>query len=249
MNYGTVDKNIPIPLYYQIKQIVLDEIRSGNLQPGDMLPPEMDLQEIYGVSITTVRQAMKELVMEGYVYRVKSKGTFVSTPKIPQLALAKLGSFREEMKEQGFTPGIEVLKREVQPCSAKIAEKLRVPEKSDIYHSITLRLADNMPILLEEMYLRADWININEFDLRSKGFYDILSQEPKTTMARSERTIESRLATDRDHKFLKVRVGSPIQEITIHDFNKENDPYLYGILSYRGDKNKFSVTLIPNKSK
>ncbi len=241
---GNVDKSMPIPLYYQLKQIILEDIKSGKLKPGDMLPPEMDLLKVYDISITTVRHAMKELVMEGYVYRIKSKGTFVATPKIPQLTLAKLGSFRDEMAQQGFTPSIKELIREIIPCSSEVAEKLNIPENHKVYHSTTIRYADDIPILIEEIFVRADWINFEEFDIKKDKMYKQLSKFEKTRMQRSERIIESRLATEREHRYLKVPKGFPIQDITLLDLNRDFEPYLYGILSYRGDRNKFNVVLI-----
>ena len=77
-----LNKNTPIPLYFQLKKLILDELDSGELPVGSMLPTENELIEMFGISRTTVRQAITELVQEGKLYRIKSKGTFVSKPKI-----------------------------------------------------------------------------------------------------------------------------------------------------------------------
>ena len=79
-----IDKTSPVPLYFQIKEIILSEILSGNLQTGDLIPTEVEFSQMYKVSRSTVRQAILELVNEGYLCRLKSKGTFVSKPKISQ---------------------------------------------------------------------------------------------------------------------------------------------------------------------
>ena len=78
----SINKDIPIPLYYQVKQIILDEINNEGVKAGDAIPTEKTFCDIYGISRTTIRQAISELVNEGYLYRVKSKGTFVSQPKV-----------------------------------------------------------------------------------------------------------------------------------------------------------------------
>ena len=85
-----LDKSVPIPLYFQLKELVLDEIKKGNYKEGDMIPTENEISEEFQISRTTVRQAITELVQEGWLYRVKSKGTFVTRPKIPQDFLRKL---------------------------------------------------------------------------------------------------------------------------------------------------------------
>ena len=79
-----IDKGTPIPLYFQLKNIILKYINEGNLKPGDSISTEMELAQIFDISRTTIRQAITELVMEGYLTRVKSKGTFVQRPPIRQ---------------------------------------------------------------------------------------------------------------------------------------------------------------------
>lgn len=76
-----LDKNIPIPLYYQLKQQIIREITNNRLKPGDSIPTEEEFSRALNISRPTIRQALGELVNEGYIYRLKGKGTFVSPPK------------------------------------------------------------------------------------------------------------------------------------------------------------------------
>ena len=94
---GRIDKTVPIPLYFQLKELVLSEIKEGNYKSGDMIPTEKEISDSFGISRTTVRQAITELVQEGWLYRVKSKGTFVSQPKITQNFIRKIESFNDQM--------------------------------------------------------------------------------------------------------------------------------------------------------
>ena len=93
-----LDKDIPIPLYFQLKEIILKQIRDGTYQVEDAIPTEKELSEMYNISRTTVRQAITELVQEGWLYRVKSKGTFVRTPKISQSFIQAIGSFNDQIR-------------------------------------------------------------------------------------------------------------------------------------------------------
>ena len=74
-NEINLDKNIPIPLYYQLKQQLLSLIEAGRLSEGDMLPPENELCVMFSVSRPTIRQSFNELVAEGYLTRSKGRGT------------------------------------------------------------------------------------------------------------------------------------------------------------------------------
>ena len=96
-----LDKSVPIPLYFQLKSMLLDAIKRGDYPVDSMIPTEKELSEMFQISRTTVRQAITEMVQEGWLYRVKSKGTFVSRPKISQDFISRLTSFAEDMKSSG----------------------------------------------------------------------------------------------------------------------------------------------------
>jgi len=72
-----LDRQSFIPLYRQIKDLVLDRIEHGDLASGDLIPSETQLGTAFKVSRLTVRQALYELRMEGYIIREKGRGTFV----------------------------------------------------------------------------------------------------------------------------------------------------------------------------
>ncbi len=73
-----INKNVPIPLYYQLKQMIKGKIENGEYKPGDRLPTEQELCEMFDISRTPVRHALTELVYESILYRRPGLGTFVS---------------------------------------------------------------------------------------------------------------------------------------------------------------------------
>lgn len=97
-----LDKSSPIPLYYQLAELIRERIQSGELKPGDQLPSERDLSEQVAISRMTVRQAVAYLVREGTLVVKPGVGTFVAEPKLTYDALHLLG-FTEEMIRS--TPG------------------------------------------------------------------------------------------------------------------------------------------------
>ena len=74
-----LDKHSSVPLYYQLKELILENIEKKIYAPGSQIPSEMLLCEELGLSRPTVRQAISELVAEGQLQIVKGKGTFVSS--------------------------------------------------------------------------------------------------------------------------------------------------------------------------
>ena len=79
-----IDKNSPIPVYYQLKNDLTSKIAKGVWKPGECIASERELCEVYGVSRMTIRQAVGELVQEGVLLRIKGKGTFVCEQKLKQ---------------------------------------------------------------------------------------------------------------------------------------------------------------------
>ncbi len=73
-----IDRDSPIPLYYQLKLHFKEQMESGDLHPGDRLPTEMELCEQFDISRAPVRQALTELAREGMIYRRAGQGTFVA---------------------------------------------------------------------------------------------------------------------------------------------------------------------------
>jgi GntR family transcriptional regulator len=143
----SLNKNIPIPLYYQLKTILLEYIREHHSDVEEPIPTEVEISEYFGISRPTVRQAINELVVEGYLYRVKAKGTFIAKPKISQDFLLTLDSFNNEMRKKGLVPSTKILQREVIKCDEKVANVLKLEPGSDVIKLTRLRSANNEPIV------------------------------------------------------------------------------------------------------
>ncbi len=73
-----IDRDSPVPIYHQLKTLILDQIASGLWRPGDQIPSESELCRLYGISRAPVRQALKELEYEGVLIRRSGSGTFVN---------------------------------------------------------------------------------------------------------------------------------------------------------------------------
>src|ERR1700730_2660341 len=100
----TLERSNPLPLYYQLKEVLKQQIQAGHLAPHTAIPSEPELVAQYHVSRATVRQALTELVHEGLLYRQHGNGTFVCEPRV-QETVSELSSFSEEIRSRGQRPG------------------------------------------------------------------------------------------------------------------------------------------------
>jgi GntR family transcriptional regulator len=81
-----LDRRSSVPLYYQLQELLHQQIASGRFGVGDPLPSEGELCRLFGVSRIVVRQALQVLVDDGEIVRMQGKGTFVAEPKVDLIA-------------------------------------------------------------------------------------------------------------------------------------------------------------------
>jgi len=90
-----INKNSPIPLYYQLREEIIRLIKNGDLLPKEKLPAERELSSFHGVSRMTINKAINELVKSDYLIRQQGRGTFVR--ELPdQFSISPLASFSEQ---------------------------------------------------------------------------------------------------------------------------------------------------------
>ena len=103
-----LDRNSFKPIYFQLAELIQNQIEDGDLEPGKQIPSERELMEQFDISRNTVRMAIESLLKDGLVYRVPTKGTFVAPGKM-QFGLFNLRSFSEEMLLLGMNPSSRIL--------------------------------------------------------------------------------------------------------------------------------------------
>lgn len=244
----TLDKSVPIPLYFQLKELIIEAIRSGAYKHGSVIPTEKEFSEMYQISRTTVRQAITELVQEGWLYRIKSKGTFVSTPKINQDFIQRLETFQEQMARSGMTPGTEVLEVKIAYAPEHVAEALEIQPGDKVIYLYRRRFANEEPILLAETWLPYEPCKyVLEHDFVKESLYDILKEKEETEVLRIRRRVEAVEAIACDMEYLDMKPGKPVQLFHSIGTNAYGKPVEFSIARYRGDRNSFEVTVFAEK--
>ncbi|MFZ3085954.1 MAG: GntR family transcriptional regulator, partial [Candidatus Hydromicrobium sp.] len=108
---NVIDHSSPLPYYFQLKELLVKEIKKGRLKPGQQIPSEFKLCEQFKVSRTVVRQAISSLVQNGYLNREKGRGTFVTKPKITENLFQNLTGSYEDMLTRGIKLVTKVLEQ------------------------------------------------------------------------------------------------------------------------------------------
>jgi GntR family transcriptional regulator len=243
-----IDKATPIPIYYQLKQILLKLIHEKKLVPGDNIPTEIELSAMFDISRTPIRQAIMELVIEGHLVRKKGRGTFVSNPKIEQRYFQTIIQSFKEMISSEHMPRTEVLElRKMVPIPEdKVYEVFQLQPNEQVTFLKRLRYADNEPLLVDEVYISPlcpDFIELGKERIGEEGLYYFLRKDKMTRIMHAIRQVEAITASKSLSRLLQVATGFPIQMITTTGYNEAEQPVEYTTAFFRGDRNKFRVEL------
>src|SRR5579859_293535 len=149
----TLERSNPLPLYYQLKQQLKQQIQAGHLAPHTAIPSEPELVAQFHVSRATVRQALTELVHEGLLYRQHGRGTFVCEPRVQQRSISELTSFSEELRRKGKLPGGLLIISELVRGTQTVREQLRLTDEEQVIRLERVRTANNIPVAYEVNYL------------------------------------------------------------------------------------------------
>ena len=150
-----IDQHSKVPLYYQLKEELKKKILKGEFKEGDLLPSEREFSEQHDISSTTIRRALNDLVHENFLERKAGKGTFVRMGKVKR-DLRKVLGFTQNMKEMGLVPSTQVLSKKVIPANAFSMERMGLKKGDKIVKLERLRLANDVPMMLETRYIRTD---------------------------------------------------------------------------------------------
>ncbi len=234
-----------IPYYIQLMELLKEQIAHKKWQPGEQIPGEQDLGDTYNISRTVVRQALRELELEGIITRRKGKGTFVAEPKISEGLVHKLTGFYQDMVERGLKPVTRVLHQTVAPASEKVAGFLSVTPGTDVIDIQRLRYINDEPIQLVTTYIPYHiFPPLATVDLTQRSLYEFLESEGGIFLARGVRTIEAVLANETEAAWLGIERGAPLLMLDSISYGETNIPIEYYHALHRGDRSRFEVELV-----
>ncbi len=245
LNARRLNKNIPVPLYYQLKEHLRSYI--GRCSDGDLIPTELELCKHFDVSRPTVRQAVTELVSEGLLYRSKGKGTFVTKGKVQRDFLLTFERFDHEMQAAGRVPTTHIRSIATVKAREKVALALGVEPDTPVYEVQRVRFLDDTPLVAVTNYLPVDLLpDLEQHEERLVALHDMLERTYGYRLHRAKRRIEAVAASESRAWVLDVQPGSPLQYIETQVYLEDDRCIEFARAWYRGDMSSFFIELDRN---
>lgn len=240
-----VDPLSVVPKYYQLSEILRHKIDNNEWQPHDPIPPERELETLYNVSRTTVREALNHLANQGYIYREHGRGTFVSRPKMQQ-SLHTLHSFTDDMAVRGSVAGQRILSLERITPSDRVRQQLELSSGTESVMQVErLRHADDEPIGIQLAYLplTVDQTITMEELLEVGSLYTLLETKFGLIPVEADETLEAIVANEREASLLKIKERSPLLMLERITYSQHRRPMEFVKMFYRADRYKYYAHL------
>lgn len=238
-----LDEKSPVPLYHQLSQILREKIEREEWKEGERIPTELELCEELGLSRGTVAQALRELEDEGLIYRKQGRGSFVAEKKL-SLDLSRFYSFAQDMKARGQRFYSKIIRMEKEVPSKSIQERLG-SEQSEVFTIERLRFADEMPVILEKIYLPSQFEKIasQKEELEEGVIYDIFLKEMGVRVQKAREEFEVIRMNSYEAELFKVEVGFPALLVRRVTWGENGEPFEYRKSIIRADQCRYSIEL------
>ena len=235
-----ISRGSPVPLHHQLRQLLQDQIERGSLRPGQQIPHERQYAEYLGISLAPVRQALLDLVRQGYLLRVRGKGTFVRDDKVIE-KISLVGSFTESLRGQGLEPAFTVICAESQAPPPEVRAAFDGKPRR-LFRLDRLASAADGPLALLSAWLdAARFPELVAQDFSAVPLYSTLERLYRVQMGRALSTIEVVQVREDEANLLHLPPGASALQVQGTTFDQDDRPTEVSRVLYRADRFTFSL--------
>lgn len=218
-----INRKSKLPLYYQLKEILKEEVDVGKYKPGERIPSENEFSSMLGISRNTSKQAIADLVSEGILFRIQGKGTFVAEKK-KFSGVMESYSFSEELKNGSSRLTTRVIFAEEIFESKETLQYLKLKESSELFRIQRLRLLNDVPVALQTSYIPKFFCpDLLKYDLSTNSMFDLLKENFNIGFSSFTESLSCVKADQYESGLLKVKKGSPLFFLTRKTYTKNDE--------------------------
>ncbi len=221
------------PRYQQLKDLIIERIARGDLQPSDRVPSEHELMDAMNVSRMTANRALRELHDEGYVERVAGRGTYVSDFR-SQSHLLEVQNIADEIASRGHHHSCSVIRQSRQHARGDVARALRVEQGTDVFHLLLVHHENGTPVQVEDRHVIARFAP----ECLEQDFERVTPSAYLTSVAplqEAEQVVRASMPNAAVRGYLDIPDGEPTL-VVIRRTWSEGRPVTFGRLHHPGSR-------------
>lgn len=182
----------------------------NHLKPGDRLPSERAMCEMWDYNRSTLRSAIKQLILEGKIYNKNGSGTYVSAQKLVRNLQDTSGLYRVA-KNAGYEIGTKVVRKGFCETSKNIGRKMKLPLGHKLFFIVRIRYLNGIPVMLSTAYLDAErFPGIEHMDFENRSLYTILREEYETEVTSGYEKLSIAYCDAEESGHLEMEEGAPV---------------------------------------
>lgn len=239
--FADLDRNGPVPLYFQVSQLFEQAILTGQLAPGDRLENEVAICERLGLSRPTVRKAIEELVGKGMLVRRRGLGTQVVHGQVTRGV--ELTSLYDDLVRAGKKPITKILDLSVVEANALVAQQLGVAIGDDVLFIHRLRSTGKTPMAVMMNWIHVEHASLSKKELEQFGLYEWFRARG-TSIQVAKQKIGARRANSEEATLLDIDKNSPVLSMDRTAYDNTGNAVEYGHHCYRPDLYSFEFTIV-----
>lgn len=228
------------PLYQQLYDTIRRQIASGEYSPGDKIPSEARLCEIYDVSRVTVRSALQRLVDENTLVKKHGRGTFVAMPAYVE-NMSSGGSFTRSWLHTNVSPGTKLISVSLESAGRRITDILGAEPEFKVIRIKRLRLVDDIPAIFETDYFLPEYNFLMRADLENASILELIREHTGLTLKEFDDVFEVGHATREHSAYLDCVVGTPLLRVSQTVLTDQLRVMYYNEQYIRSDRYKYTV--------
>jgi GntR family trehalose operon transcriptional repressor len=225
--------------YMSIYQNIVKDVKRGEYKPGDKLPSEHELAEHYETSRETIRKSLNLLAQNGYIQKIRGKGSIVLDMTQFNLPISGLVSFKELSKEMSNPPKTKVNELTEMEGNTFLEKVLELSPGEKVWQVVRSRNFDGENVILDKDYFKKSIVEQLTVEICKNSIYEYLEKDLGLIISFAKKEFVVEKCTEEDYAYLDLKGYDHVVVVRNYVYLEDATLFQYTESRHRLDKFQF----------